>query len=206
MATPFKVVAFDCDGVMFDTEKANKAFYNRILNHLGMPDMTAEQFAYANMHTADKVLAYLFPDPVMYATAQSCRGRMGYQPFIEHMQMEPHLKPLLRRLRPHYHTAVATNRSDSIAMVIDTFDLADDFDYVVNSLDVAHPKPAPDLLLKIISHFRVTPDQVLYVGDSELDQLAARAAGVFLAAFGNPHLDADFHIGNLKELESILSV
>ena len=51
-----KVVAFDCDGVMFDTEKANKAFYNHILNQFGRPDMTPEQFAYASMHTAERCL------------------------------------------------------------------------------------------------------------------------------------------------------
>ncbi|MBW1841164.1 MAG: hypothetical protein JRI75_05165, partial [Deltaproteobacteria bacterium] len=47
------VVAFDCDGVMFDTTRANMAYYNRILNHFGKPDMTPEQFSFAHMHTAD---------------------------------------------------------------------------------------------------------------------------------------------------------
>ena len=32
-----KVVAFDCDGVMFDTTKANIAYYNQILDHFDRP-------------------------------------------------------------------------------------------------------------------------------------------------------------------------
>jgi beta-phosphoglucomutase-like phosphatase (HAD superfamily) len=31
------VVAFDCDGVLFDTEAANWAYYNHILGHFGRP-------------------------------------------------------------------------------------------------------------------------------------------------------------------------
>ena len=54
-----RVVAFDCDGVMFDSVKANTAYYNHILEHFGLPVMSAEQFVYANMHTSEKVLAYL---------------------------------------------------------------------------------------------------------------------------------------------------
>lgn len=199
-----KVVAFDCDGVMFDTVKANTAFYNRILNHLGRPDMTPQQFGYANMHTADKVLAHLFKDPVLYEAAQDYRRKIGYQPFIRFMEMDPDLKPLLKKLRPAYRTAIATNRSDSIDWVLEAFDLKRDFDWVVSALDVRHPKPEPDLLIRILERYEVEPKQAVYVGDSKLDEMAARAAGVFLVACRNRELNADYHIERLKDLEKIL--
>ncbi len=139
-----KVVAFDCDGVMFDTEKANKAFYNRILNHLGMPDMTPEQFSYANMHTAEKVLAYLMNDPERFEAAQAFRREIGYLPFIPIMEIEPYLKPVLKKLRLKYNTAIATNRADSIDHVLKEFGLGAYFDFVVSALDVKRPKPHPE--------------------------------------------------------------
>ena len=37
-----KVAIFDCDGVMFDTEKTNMAYYNRILEHFEQPPMTTD--------------------------------------------------------------------------------------------------------------------------------------------------------------------
>ncbi len=40
-----EVVAFDCDGVMFDTINANMAYYNKILEHFGRPAMTPQQLA-----------------------------------------------------------------------------------------------------------------------------------------------------------------
>ena len=57
-----KVVAFDCDGVMFDTIEANKAYYNRILDYFGYPPLTPDQFAYTHMHTVDAALDFLFED------------------------------------------------------------------------------------------------------------------------------------------------
>ena len=57
-----KVVAFDCDGVLFNTEKANKAYYNQVLNQFGLPVMTKEQFVFTQMNTVDQSLAYLFKD------------------------------------------------------------------------------------------------------------------------------------------------
>lgn len=201
-----KVVAFDCDGVMFDTVKANTVFYNRILNHLGLPDMTPQQFEYASMHTADGVLAELVKDRKLYEAAQAYRQEIGYRPFIRYMEMDPHLKPLLKKLRPRYKTAIATNRTDSIDWVLDAFDLKRDFDYVVSALDVEHPKPDPELLQKILKRYRIRPEQAVYIGDSILDELAARAAGLHLVACRNKNLRADYHIDRLKDLEKILGL
>ena len=58
----FKVVAFDCDGVLFDTEQANRVYYSNILQHFGRPAVTDEQFVFVHMHTVFESLAHLFPD------------------------------------------------------------------------------------------------------------------------------------------------
>ena len=190
---------------MFDTEKANKAFYNHILNQFGRPDMTPEQFVYASMHTAEKVLEYLFDDHETFKAAQEYRLRISYASFIKYMEIEPNLKPVLKRLRPKYKTAIATNRTDSIGQVLKEFGLGKYFDFVVSALDVDQPKPHPEPLLRILEHYQIEPGQAIYVGDSELDEIAARAAGLYLVAYNNRSLKADFHIKNLAELERILA-
>ncbi|MFC1516109.1 HAD family hydrolase [Thermodesulfobacteriota bacterium] len=198
------VVAFDCDGVMFDTTRANMAYYNRILSHFEKPDMTPEQFSFAHMHTADETIAHLFDDEASFAAAQIFRKGMSYVPFLKYMEIEPHLKSLIERLRPRYKTAIATNRSDTMDRVITEHNLEGYFDLVVSSSDVKQPKPEPDLLLRIMEHFNIGPRCVIYVGDSELDEQAAKAAGVPFVAYGNTALSADFYIKSLKEIEDIL--
>jgi len=201
-----KVVVFDCDGVMFDTTKANMAYYNQILNHFDRPALTREQFAYCHSHTADQSIAYLFNDAESFISAQNYRKNMSYIPFLKYMVLEPYLKPLLEKLRPRYKTAVATNRSNTMDRVLSEHGLEGYFDIVVSSIDVDRPKPYPDPLIKILEHFGVAANNALYIGDSDLDEIAAKAAGVPFVAYQNRSLSADFHINSLKEIGEMFEI
>ncbi len=201
-----KVVAFDCDGVMFDTMKANMAYYNKILDHFGRPAMTTEQFAFSHMHTADQSIANLFNDMDSFEAAQAYRKNMSYLPFLKYMKIEPYLKPLLEKIRPRYKTAVATNRSDTMDRVLSENGLEGHFDLIVSAADVDRPKPHPDPLIKILEHFGIEPYHSIYVGDSKLDEIAAKAAGMPFVAYKNRSLSADFYIQSLKEVEGILEI
>ena len=201
-----KVVAFDCDGVMFDTTHANMAYYNHILDHFGRPAMTAEQLDLCHMHPVDESMARLFEDEKDFRAAQTYRKQMSYVTFLTQMNIEPYLKTLLNKIRPRYKTAVATNRSDTMDRVLSEHNLAEYFDLVVSSSDVNRPKPSPDLLIRILEHFKLKSYQSIYVGDSELDQLAAHAAKMPFVAYNNRSLAADYHIQNLKELVQILQL
>ena len=93
------VVAFDCDGVLFDTEQSNRTYYNEILNYLGKPGLTAEQFAFVHMHTLDESLAYICNGEKSLAAAYAFRKTMNYREFFKFMKIEPGLVPLLRKMR-----------------------------------------------------------------------------------------------------------
>lgn len=204
--TNFKIVAFDCDGVLFDTEQANRVYYSTILQHFGRPEVTEEQFAFVHMHTIFESLAYLFPDEKSLKAAHDFRKTIDYQNFLSYFLMEPHLVSLLEKLRPQFKTAIATNRSDTMNRLLAEFDLDDFFDLVVTASDVERPKPHPDVLLKISDHFKVSPQEVIYIGDSRLDELAAKAAGMPLIAYRNPTLSASYHVNHLNEVEGLLDV
>jgi phosphoglycolate phosphatase len=199
-----EVVAFDCDGVMFDSSAANRAYYNQVLLHLELPVMTTEQSAFAHMHTVDESLRYLIDDPDTLAAAQQYRRQMSYLSFIRHMVMEPYLKALLAKLRPAFKTAIATNRTDTMDRVLVEHDLEGQFDLVVTAMDVSRPKPHPEQLQVILSHFNIGPDRMIYIGDSALDAQAAQAADVPFIAFGNTNLLANIHIDCLQQVEALL--
>ncbi|MFO7859722.1 MAG: HAD family hydrolase [Desulfosalsimonas sp.] len=203
--TALKVAAFDCDGVMFDTEAANRAYYNDILTHFSKPPMTDAEFAYCQMHTADQAIARLFPDAGEFAAARAFRKKRGYGPYIRYMKMAPDLKDVLCWCRNSLNTAVATNRADTMNRVLEEHGLEGCFDLVVTAMDVANPKPHPEQLYAIMDRFQSSPQEVLYIGDSELDQYAAESAGVVFAACGNPGLSADYHIDQLSEIKSIIA-
>jgi len=199
------IVIFDCDGVLFDTAGINKAYYNRVLAHMGRPKMTDEEFAYVHAHTGDESIAYLFDDEESFHAAQAFRGSMNYMEFIPDMEIEPHLKPLIKTLRPRYKTAIVTNRTDTMPAIMSEYDLKGDFDMVVTAWDVRNPKPDPEGLVKVLDHFRFRPEEAIYVGDTQVDEAAAAAAGIPFVAYANPALEAAYHIRNLGEIQSIIS-
>lgn len=202
-----KLVIFDCDGVMFDTEKANTSYYNEILRHFNKPAMTPEQFSFVQMHTARDSLAHLFEEKEhdLDMVIEYSRN-IGYFPFIKYMEIEPCLKPILNRLRPTYKTAIATNRTDTMNYILKEHGLEHCFDIVVSALDIDRPKPHPDPLLKVLKHFPFMSYEAVYVGDSELDQQAAEKAEIPFVAYNNIFLSSEFHIKSLKEIEEILKI
>ena len=204
-ASALKAVAFDCDGVMFDSSQANQSFYNTILEHMGRPPLTSSQVEYAHMHTVDEVLAHLVGGGEDYARAHQCRRAVGYDRFISEMTMEPDLTEVLQWLRPTYKTAIATNRTNTMQTVMGIFGLEAHFDLVVTASDVARPKPDPQMLLKILETLDFNPRELLYIGDSQLDAQAALAAGVWFAAFRNPGLEAHLYLDTLSQIKGELN-
>jgi len=163
-----KVVAFDCDGVMFDTLETNIIFYNTILKQFNRPAMTKEQIKYVHMQTVEKSLEFLFSDLDSLKDVKAFKNSMDYRSFMPYMKIEPELKPLLKNLRPRYKTAIATNRTNTMKSVLKEFNLSSLFDMVVTSLDVVNPKPKPDPLFKIINHFGIEHDEIVFIGRSQV--------------------------------------
>lgn len=201
---PVKVVAFDCDGVMFDSAAANQAYYNQVLRHFDLPEMTAAQMGFVHMHTVHESLAFLLREPDKIAAAEAYRLQMDPMTFIRLMTIEPHLRTVLDRLRPAVKTAIATNRVDTMRRVLREHGLSDDFDLVVTAADVTHAKPHPEQLFRIIGHFGIAAAQMLYIGDSALDAAAAQAAEVPFVAYRNRDLPAIAYIDGLDQIIPLL--
>ncbi len=199
-----RAVVFDCDGVMFDSMKANEAYYNHILTQFGKPDMSKEECGYVHMNTAKQSVTYLFRNDPKLEDALAYWRDMSYLPFIPVMEMEPYLKEFLEYLRPTYKIAISTNRSDTMGPVLKEHGLEGYFDLVVSCLDVKHAKPHPESLIKILDHFKLSPEEAIYIGDSQIDEMAANAAGVPLVGYKNPRLSAAFHVTHFKEIEDFL--
>lgn len=189
-----KLVGFDCDGVLFDSREANTEFYNGILRRFGLPPMTPESVDYVHSHTFPESVEYLFRGSPRLAEVRDYCRTIDYQRFIPLMVEEPHLREFLGFLKPRFYTALATNRTTTTQAVLDYHRLADQFDLVVSALDVARPKPHPEAFWRILQHFNLAPEEVIYIGDSTVDEQFAKNAGVPLVAYRNPSLKAAYYL------------
>lgn len=197
-------VIFDCDGVMFDSRKANINYYNYLLSRFNLPPMSAEKIDFVHSYTADESVRHIFEGTPYLDQAMEMKKGVDYTPFIRDMVIEPGLKDLLKELKLDFGLAVATNRSTTIGRVLEYHNLSGIFDIVVSSLDVKKPKPHPESLIKILKFFNIRPENAFYVGDSLLDCRSARSAGIIFIAYKNPKLDADHHVNSMKEIFEVV--
>lgn len=189
-----KLVAFDCDGVLFDSQQANIAFYNAILSHFDRPPLSPEAVDFIHSHTVGESIEHLFQGYPDLESVFNFARSFDYSPFIAMMIEEPFLREFLRFLRPGSYLALATNRTTTTRAVLAYHGLADDFDLVVSAQDVSRPKPHPESFVRILEHFGLSPGEAIYIGDSRVDEQFAANAGVPFVAYRNPGLTANYYL------------
>lgn len=199
-------IIFDCDGVMFQTGELNRRYYNSLLEKFGLPEINEDQFEFVKMHTADDSTNHIFEDSgIDMELVMEERKKIPYRDFVPYMEMTDNFIELLEYLKKkNFKTAIATNRTNTMDLVMETFDLNKYFDLLVTASDVKNAKPDPEQLIKIKDDLGTHFENMLYVGDSKLDQLAADAVKIKFVAFGNKNLKADYHVETMPEIEEIL--
>jgi phosphoglycolate phosphatase len=200
-----KVVAFDCDGVLFDSKDANIRFYSHIMSYIGYPQVRLDQQEYIHMHPVRESLRFLLADDAeAFEKAWKYCQSIDFRAFNAYLRCEPGLHEILSLASSAYSVALATNRTVSTRDVLTYFNLDGYFDLVVSASDVQFPKPHPETMERISDVFGVTAEQILYVGDSTVDEELAASTGVYFAAYKNLKLKAHFHISHFNELHSLL--
>jgi HAD superfamily hydrolase (TIGR01509 family) len=200
------LVVFDCDGVLFRSEQANVAFYNEVLRRTGEPplDDWGEAACHA-LSSAQLFEKYYGDRPDVLSRLRAAAHELDYGPFYPLMEPREGVYDVLPRLRGRYKIAMATNRGKTVHGVLEHFGLAPLFDFAVGVLDVARPKPHPDMLLRCVERFDVRADLAVYVGDQPTDAASAHAAGMQFIALGRTVPDATYRIAELTELEAVLA-
>jgi len=200
-----KIVIFDCDGVLFDSQGANAAYYGRLVQAMGRGPLTPEEEAYVHVGTVFESVAHLFRhQPELIEEAHQIRERIGYTPFIGLMKPEPGVYDCLKDLAGRYSLAVLTNRSTTIGLVLQTHCMARYFQTVVSCLDVTKPKPDPEGAHKILAATGSLPRQAVYIGDAAGDAETAQRAGIHFIAYKNPLLPAGALIDHFDQLNGAL--
>jgi HAD superfamily hydrolase (TIGR01509 family) len=178
-------IIYDCDGVLFDSRRANLAYYSHVLEHLGEPAVTEADPAKAHLcHTAASPVVFerllggqLARDALAFART------VDYCQFIPLLTLECGVRRALSILAGNMPLALATNRGAGVRELLRYFDLDAFFQVMVTCNDVARPKPAPDMLLLAARRMQRVGEELLFVGDSELDHQAADLAGIRFGAY-----------------------
>jgi len=186
---PIRAVAFDLDGLMFDTEALFARVLGEFLIERGRP-VTPEIVAAmlgkraAESYPALKRLGRFDESPDELLT--ELRGR-----FEAEMDAVVHPTPGLFALLAHLEArkiprAVATSSRRSYAeRLLKRHGVWDHFSFLLGSEDVTHGKPDPEIYRTAAEWFGIEPASLLVLEDSPPGLAAAKRAGTF--AVGIPH-------------------
>ena len=105
-------------------------------------------------------------------------------------------------------TAIASSSPERwIRIVVERFELTPLLDTIVSADDVGgKTKPLPDIYLEAASRLDLPPGECLAIEDSSIGLLAAKRAGMRVAAFRTEHNEgqdmsgADFELGSFAGL------
>ena len=198
----YKVVIYDCDGVILDSVESNYVFYNRVMAFLGRPEIdrqNSEAGRVLHTYSFNDVMEYFFAGDPLRDDALQFAKTIHYRDLMPYMRMEDGFVGTLDQLKEHTSLAICTNRATSMDMIIEDFGLTGYFKYVMTASQVTHPKPHPEPLLKVLDFFAVKPEEALFVGDGEVDMQSANSAGVPFISYKS-HLPALARIQHHAEI------
>ena len=179
-------VIFDLDGTLIDSSYDYATCFEQLALEWGRPAPSSERIRglmYAGLlPQLAEALGPLEGEELERAVARFRELCIDLP--LTHTQLYPGALALLDQLAEHgVRISVCTNRPQDLAeLVLKELGIADRFELIVGG-DAGHErKPSPEMLLYLIERLGLRPEQGLMVGDSEVDVLAARAAGLACAA------------------------
>jgi HAD superfamily hydrolase (TIGR01509 family) len=199
-----ELVMFDADGVLFDSEESNVAYYNWIFAQLGEPPLDRdEQIASISFAASEVFAARARGDAAKLGMMHDLTRNMDQTPFFKMLRPPFELRPFMLQLKRRYKLGLATNRSATVPALVEHLGLSGVFDAVASALDKVPPKPAPDILRLCLQRAGVDAAQAVYVGDSRIDREAAERAGMHFIGVGR-RLEHHRMIATIADLQAAL--
>lgn len=176
----YQVVLFDWDGTLVDSMPLVLAGHNVVRAHFGLGAWSVEDALTKATKSARENFAALYDDRADEA------DKIFYEYVNRHRFQE--IKPMvytsecLKAFKANgvVMGVVSNKKHEYLNVEIPHFKWEKYFDVTVGAGEAARDKPAADPINLALSRLHPAPKkpQVLYVGDTEVDLLAARNAGV----------------------------
>jgi phosphoglycolate phosphatase len=208
MIPAFSVYLFDVDGTLMDSACDICGAVQSVLRSSGREDVEdAFLRRYIGRHLIDLFLDLGYAreaiDPMIAEYRQLYLARKHSSTSVI-----PGVPEMLAGLGGRKSTAT-TKGTPTTRAVLEQFGLAQYFDHVQGT-DGFPAKPEPDVVMKSIDRFGVTPADCLLIGDAPADMEAGRRAGVKICAarygYGDPaelkKWEPDFWIDDPRDLLS----
>ncbi len=167
------VVIFDWDGTLVDSKKECYLALKTLFKDKGK-NLTFEEFLNYDID----------PNRNIFVENEEIEANKFNELFYsickDSIRLKHAAEKLINRLREDKkHIAIATNGpTDAIRSLIKHIKCDKFFDFVIGVEDNVKAKPKPDMLFKVMHHFKVSVDRCVFIGDAPRDIEAAKSASM----------------------------
>ena len=185
-----KLLIFDFDGVIVDTENIHFLAINQILKSYAISiDINQWRYEYIGLRTRS-IFKKIFPrisEQELNVLVE--RKRMVYNYLIDNspISARPGVIRLIQKAK-EYDVILSVASSSSIDEIKNTLvklKILNYFNKIVSVDQVKHPKPSPDIYLFLLNYFSVSRRHCIVIEDSPTGIISAKSAGIYCIAYPN---------------------
>ncbi len=173
-------LVFDVDGTLVDNANLIiRLFQEVVLKYLGKK-MSKQEVVSLWGPPGDEIFRSVFPSDVLTSAWNEFLFRYDEIHPTEGFFSTDQLQDIKCHVQ---YLAIFTGKSrKTMSMTLGKLGLTQTFDIVLTGNDVERSKPYPDALFRIVSVLNLNKAEILFIGDSPLDVIAGKAAGIKTAA------------------------
>lgn len=200
----YEAIIFDLDGTILDTIEDLRDSVNHALFEHGFPQRSLEEVRSFVGNGIRKLIERALPAGLDDKTVDSVFNCFNLY-YKEHCMDKS--KPyegtifVIKTLRDMgKKTAVLSNKADyAVQMLCENY-FPDSFDYIAGMKENVRRKPWPDGVLNVLEALETAAEKAVYIGDSEVDILTAKNAGIDCIAVDWGFRDREVLIENGAEM------
>lgn len=179
-----KAVIFDVDGTLLKTYEDLANAVNFALREKGLPEHKPECFKYFAGNGTDMMIKRALPEDRRDDHTLDEVRSLYFEYYNAHSgectKVYDGINELLTELKQKgLRLAVVSNKIDFMTKIVIKEYFGDTFDYVTGQREGVPIKPDPKMVNDVMLQFGFQPNECVFVGDSGVDALTGKNAGLF---------------------------
>jgi len=174
-----QIILFDLDGTLIDSTEAILESFDVAFGHFGTETPSAEKITAEIGHPLDGMFLSLGVSEIEIPAYVASYKKHYRQISREKTFLLPGAQEAVENAFKIARLGVVTTKTAKYSVeLLEHFDLMKYFEVLIGREDVKYPKPHPEPIFKALSKLEVDTNRCWMIGDTCMDMLSAKSAGV----------------------------
>ncbi len=209
-----KAIVFDVDGVLLDSEKAIFSFFKDMLKTFGFPKPSEERInaSYGKttkewvLDLTGKIKKEKLNEMMKWAHEHYFKDYL-----FKKAKLFSNTRKVLEVLSKDYLLFILSNNEKKVLEeILEKYGIKKYFKKALSREDVKKYKPNPEGINKLIKEFKLKKEEIIYVGDTEIDVITGNKARIKTIIIGKREINLKglkfYRIKSISELSRVLRI